>query len=145
MASSFFFGIAEQGAGVGFYFKCDDGLKDALIQCTTASEQQLLTAEELGDRKPSQLRRMQQLLGDRADNLDNSLIRELFLQSLPNYVRIILTSSDTTYLEALARMADKIMEVGSPALYATHQVLPTHQVPPLPNDMNSLRSSTVSN
>ena len=46
-----------------------DFLKAALINCTEASEQrklqQLLTAEELGDRKPSRLlQRMQQLLGD---------------------------------------------------------------------------------
>ena len=46
-----------------------DRLKEALIQRTKASEQrclqQLLTAEEMGDRKPSQLlRHMQHLLGD---------------------------------------------------------------------------------
>ena len=46
-----------------------DKLKEQLIKHTEASEQrrhqQLLTAEELGDRQPTQLlRRMQQLLGD---------------------------------------------------------------------------------
>ena len=57
-------------------------LKDQLIKRMAASEQrrlqQLLNAEELGDRRPTQLLcRMQQLLGDAAGpNLENSL-REL--------------------------------------------------------------------
>ena len=62
-------------------------LKDALIQCTSASTQrllqQLLNMEELGDRTPTQLlRRMRQLLGDNT-TADSPLLRELFLQCLP--------------------------------------------------------------
>ena len=61
-------------------------LKDLLIKRTDASErkhlQLLFTAEELGERKPTQLlRRMQQLMGDAAGpNLDNSILHELFFQ-----------------------------------------------------------------
>ncbi|KAM7288102.1 uncharacterized protein ISCGN_031791 [Ixodes scapularis] len=66
-----------------------DNLKAELIKRTSASEhqrlQQLLTSEELGDRTPSQLlRRLQQLLGERAATFDPALLRELFLQRLPN-------------------------------------------------------------
>ncbi|KAG0424809.1 hypothetical protein HPB47_027984 [Ixodes persulcatus] len=73
-------------------------LKAELIKRTSASEhrrlQQLLTSEELGDRTPSQLlRRLQQLLGERAATFDPALLRELFLQRLPNNVRIVLTSA----------------------------------------------------
>ncbi|XP_064485975.1 uncharacterized protein LOC135398503 [Ornithodoros turicata] len=89
-----------------------DGLKEELIRRTTASEerrlQQLITSEELGDRKPSQLlRRMQQLLGDRATSLDASIVGELFLQRLPSNVRLILTSSEGITLQAFAQLAEK--------------------------------------
>ena len=62
-----------------------DSLREQLIKRTATSEQRrlqlLLTAEELGDRKPSQmLRRMQQLLGDGAAATDDALVRGLFLQ-----------------------------------------------------------------
>lgn len=101
-------------------------LKRELIRRTTASEQrrlqQLLTTEELGDRKPSELlRRMQQLLGDRVDTLDGSILRELFFQRLPEQVRMILVTSSSESLETLASMADKIMDASTVGLNAVHQ------------------------
>ena len=94
-----------------------DLLKAALIKRTEASEQrrlqQLLTAEELGDRKPSQLlRRMQQLLGDSGPAPDSAFVRQLFLQRLPPSVRMVLASSSSNLsLQQLAEMADRILEV----------------------------------
>ncbi|PIK48263.1 hypothetical protein BSL78_14866 [Apostichopus japonicus] len=66
-----------------------DFLKSELIKRTSQSEQkrlrQLLTTEDLGDRKPSQLlRRMYQLLGDQ--QLESSILKQLFLQRLPTNV-----------------------------------------------------------
>ena len=95
-------------------------LKMQLTKRTTASEQRklqlLFTSEELGDRKPTQLlRRMQQLLGDRTAMMDESFLRELFLQRLPSNVRMVLASTpDTTGLAQLADLADKVMEVAAP-------------------------------
>ena len=99
-----------------------DTLKDQLIKRTAASEQrrlqQLFNAEELGDRKPSQLlRRMQQLLGDKANNTDGTFLRELFLQRLPSNVRMVLASTpDAGNLDDLAQLADKIVEVATPSI-----------------------------
>ena len=92
-----------------------EGLKKTLIQRTTASSQkrlrQLLTSEELGDRKPSQLlRNMRRLLGE-TQPADESLLGELFLQHLPTNVQAILASARIDTLEEQATMADKIMEV----------------------------------
>ena len=68
-------------------------LKEKLIQCTATSQQQriqqLLNAEELGDRKPTQfLQRLQQLPGDTVRN-EGVFIRELFLQRLPANLRMV--------------------------------------------------------
>lgn len=105
-----------------------DKLKTELTRRTTESEQrriqQLLTTEELGDRKPSELlRRMHQLLGDRAEALDASIFKELFLQRLPQQVRMILSTLSQP-LETLAQTADKIMDVSSLGISAFHQKAP---------------------
>ena len=101
-------------------------LKAELIKRMAASEQrklqQLISGEELGDRKPTQLlRRMQQLLGDKlGTSADaNTFLREPFLQRLPPNVRMVLASTDTSMsLNKLADMADKVMEVATPTVSA---------------------------
>ncbi|XP_064456883.1 uncharacterized protein LOC135367514 [Ornithodoros turicata] len=117
-----------------------EALKTALTKRTTASEQeclrQLLTAEVLGDRKPSELlRRMQQLLGDKASTLDDSILRELFLQRLPNTVRMILTTSEAVSLQALAEMADKMIDIAPSTVCAA---LPQPVLPSV-SDFQNLR------
>ena len=99
-----------------------DSLKEQLVKRTTASEQrrlqQLFNSEELGDRTPSQLlRRMRQLLGDKASTADPSFLRGLFLQRLPPNVKMVLAStSETEDLEALASLADRVAEVATPTV-----------------------------
>ena len=93
-------------------------LKATLIRRTSASEQkrlhQLLIAEELGDRQPSQLlRKMRQLLGDNV--LEDGILRQLFLQRLPQNIHLILASTPNTMsLEDLSLLTDRILEVASP-------------------------------
>ncbi|KAG0413885.1 hypothetical protein HPB47_008947 [Ixodes persulcatus] len=97
-----------------------DQLKAALLQRTEASERtrwrQLLSAEELGDRRPSQLlRRMTQLLGERASTIDDALLRELFLQRLPPNVQMVLAAAAPLNLTGLAGLADAVIEVSTPS------------------------------
>ena len=105
-----------------------DVLKAELIKQTAASEQcklqQLISGEELGDRKPTQLLRPTprgptwrsrrcQLLSP------FSFLRERFLQRLPPNVRMVLASADAAMdLNKLADMADKVMEVATPTVSA---------------------------
>ncbi|XP_041461766.1 uncharacterized protein LOC121413071 [Lytechinus variegatus] len=95
-------------------------LKKKIIARTTESEQRrvqmLLTEEELGDRKPSQLlRRMEQLVGDQ--KLESGILRQLFLQRLPHNVRLILAStSESLAIADLAALADRILEAHVPVV-----------------------------
>lgn len=120
-----------------------DVLKQQLVKRTAASEQkrlqQLFSAEELGDRKPTQLlRRLQQLAGD-TPGADGAFLRELFLQRLPTNVRMVLAStrSDTT-VDELAQLADKIIEVAVP------QVASVSAQPNSSSEIESLRAEIAS-
>ena len=99
-------------------------LKGQLISRIADLEHQkirkLLTAKELGDCKPRQLlRKMQQLLRERMA-IDNSFLRELFLQLLQVNVQLILASADDMTIDKLAKMADRIMDAATLMLTAVN-------------------------
>ncbi|CAN8022129.1 unnamed protein product, partial [Ixodes persulcatus] len=96
-----------------------DSLKTAILELTMLSErkrlQQLVSAEELGDRRPSQLlRQLQALLGDRAATFDSHAVLERAVLAATSTVsaKILAAASDLS-LPALALHADQIMEVAS--------------------------------
>lgn len=101
-------------------------LERKLIERTAASEQRrlrkLFTAEGLGDLKPTQLLlRMQLLLGDKRGTTDESIIKELFMQRMPPNTRMVLASmSESTPLDELATLADKIREVATLSIAAVN-------------------------
>lgn len=116
-----------------------DKLKSALLKRTTCSDrarlQQLLSAEELGDRRPTQLlRRMKQLLGDGAASTSDGFLRELFLQRLPKNVQMVLATTTNLSTDELATLADAVMEVAAPSPSVMHMETPHHPPPePIPS------------
>ncbi|GFU34033.1 transposon Tf2-9 polyprotein [Trichonephila clavipes] len=94
-------------------------IKAQLIQQTGESSQKeirkLLTGEELGDRKPSELLRT---MNRRAasHNVPKELMLELFLQQLPTAVQTILASITPITVEKTAEVADRILEVSTPTV-----------------------------
>nr|XP_037287194.1 uncharacterized protein LOC119180158 [Rhipicephalus microplus] len=100
--------------------KPNDELKSTVLKRLEVSEQsrqqQILSHEKLGDQRPSPLlHRMRQLLGQQAsEERQHPLLRELFLQRLPQSTRMILAGSDDVTLERLAQVADRITDCTEP-------------------------------
>ena len=121
-----------------------DTLKQHLTHQTAASEQRrlqrLITTEELGDRKATQLlRRMQQLLEDKASAVDSSFLRGLFLQRLPTNVRVVLASApESTTLEDLAQLADEVNELPAPMVFSVTTSKLTSELEQLRAEVSSL-------
>ncbi|BHF57378.1 hypothetical protein SprV_0100031900 [Sparganum proliferum] len=89
-------------------------LKAEILRLNAVSDRQryhqLIKEESLGDRKPELLRRMRILLGDM--QVDEKLVKEMFLERLPADVQTILASgSQDLTLSHLAKMADRMIEV----------------------------------
>lgn len=100
-----------------------DKLKDALIQRLSISQEkrvrQLLSDEELGDRKPSQfLRHLRSLAGTTLS--DDNIIRQLWLRRLPQQAQAILAAQADLDLDKVAELADKITELApAPVICST--------------------------
>ena len=124
-----------------------DTLKRQLITRTALPEQrrlqQLLSSTELGDQRPTQLlRRMQQLLGGEMADADGKLLRELFLQRLPDNVRMVLASfGDTKTLDQLAELGDSIISAGSPSVAAVTHSQPSNELQDLRKELCQLRET----
>ena len=122
-----------------------NSLKTQLIARTMASEQrrlqQLFNTEKLVDRKPSQLlRRMKQLLGDKAAMADTAFLRDLFLQGLPPNVRMVLASAGGSQsLEELADLADKVTDIAAQAVTQINTQL-SSDVDQLCSEISDLKS-----
>nr|VZI04079.1 unnamed protein product [Spirometra erinaceieuropaei] len=90
-------------------------LKAEILRLNSVSDRQryhqLFKEESLGDRKPSEHpRRMRSLFGDM--EVDDKLVRDIFLDGLPADVQAILASaSEDLTVSQLAEMADRIIEV----------------------------------
>lgn len=89
-------------------------IKTELIKRSGESSQReirkLLTGEQLGDRKPSELLRGMQRRAE-AHKVPDELMLELFLQQLPTSVQSILAAISPMTIEKAAEVADRVMEV----------------------------------
>ncbi len=103
--------VLEDPPATGKY----EAIKSALLAAFEATQFQkdsvLLNLNGLGDRRPSELLQYMRSL-----NSDpKTLFRTLFLLQLPPEVRRILSQSDDTDLDSMARTADNIMAAELPA------------------------------
>ena len=108
-----------------------ENLKTALLtslQSSIATRlRELLSKEELGDEKPSQLlSRMKQLLGDKYHAFDAELFKQLFYQRLPPAIqRSLFSVKDTLDPDAIAKLADDFLATLPPTSHVS-SVTTTH-------------------
>ena len=92
-----------------------EDLKQAVLarleSSVTSRLRELLSKEELGSEKPSDLlRRMKRLLGDKFETFDRTLFTHLFYQRLPpGLQRNLFSVKDKLSLDDLAQLADDYM------------------------------------
>lgn len=92
-----------------------EDLKTALLKILQSSVatrlRELLSKEEMGDEKPSQLlSRMKQLLADKYHSFDAELFKQLFYQRLPSSIqRSLFSVKDSLDTDAIATLADDYM------------------------------------
>lgn len=128
-----------------------DKLKSELIKRLSISKEkklkQLLQAEELGDRKPSQfLRHLQHLAGP---TIPEDFLRSLWTGRLPSNLQTIIASQMSLTLSELADLADRVHDIApaSPVVAATsntrfEQVIDTmaRQITELTKQVSTLTS-----
>ncbi|XP_011859131.1 PREDICTED: uncharacterized protein LOC105556647 [Vollenhovia emeryi] len=116
-------------------------IKDRLIQSFGSSSEtklrQLLRNQVLTDGKPSQILARLQSLNE--SGCDDSVIRTLFLEHLPQQCKLVLAVSEITDLQKLASVANKLMEVApSVSNSSSFAVTAAAKEPESDNTMTSL-------
>lgn len=130
--------------------KTYDKIKEALISRLSISEerrvQQLIKDEEMGDRTPSQFLRFLRSLAGSSAAVSDSLLKQIWLQRLPPTASAILTSQTTLTLDALATLADRIVEVAPapvPAILAVSSK-PDNELTTLTKMVSDLKAQIAS-
>lgn len=101
----------------------------------------LVSELELGDRTPSQLLREMKALAQ--DSMSEEILRTLWAQRLPTNIQEILSSCESTALDALATMADKIAEVAGQGTRVSAIRQPCQATAELQGDAGSSEPSTL--
>ena len=96
---------------------------------------QLLSHEEMGDRKPSQfLRHLRTLAGP---TIPSDFLRTLWANRLPSNVQAIIACQANAALENVAELADRIMEV-TPPHHSASVAEPTSEIAALTKKIEQL-------
>ncbi|CAF4755732.1 unnamed protein product [Pieris macdunnoughi] len=115
------------------YKKVNDELVRRLSMSEEQRVRQLISVEELGDRRPSQfLRHLRSLAGNTLT--DENILRQLWMRRLPQNIQAILASQSELSLDKIADLADKITEISGPS----HQVYSCAMPAPAPSVLDSL-------
>ncbi|XP_047996389.1 uncharacterized protein LOC125234225 [Leguminivora glycinivorella] len=122
-------------------------IKEELIKRLSVSRQkkvkQLLSQEELGDRKPSQfLRHLRHLAGP---NIPDEFLISIWTSRLPNNLQFVIASKPNDPIEELAELADRVHDIATPQVAAasapdSQMAILMRQVSELTNDMKTLKS-----
>ena len=113
---------------------------DRLQTPMAARLRELLSTEELGGEKPSDLlRRMKQLLGDKYQSFDADLFLQLFYQLLPHTIqRGLFTVKDKLQPDELANLADQFMATLPPTQHSPINNISTSQTDTQISQLTSL-------
>lgn len=103
------------------YKKVKERLISRFEVSAQAKLEQLLNACDLGDMRPTHLLARMQELGSGL-NINESVLRVLFVQRMPERVKPILSICEGNSLDQLAQMADKMVEISSPSVASTSTV-----------------------
>lgn len=99
-----------------------DALKTKLIARHSLSEEkrleELLSAAEQGDRKPSNFYRDMELLTTAQTGVNPDLLFRLWLRKLTPALRVAITASSKTAIDDVLELADKLWEVSESQIHA---------------------------
>lgn len=122
-----------------------EALKRRIIDSLSDSQEtrlrRLLRGQAMGDEKPSLfLQRLRNLAGGQCND---SVLRTLFMEQLPEHMRGILAISQLDDLATLAAQADRIKEVSQPQISSIGQA--PAGIVALPSDVSASKKATESN
>lgn len=121
-------------------------IKEEMIRRFSISEaqrvRQLISGEEIGDRKPTQfLRHLRSLAGKNLS--DDKILRELWLQRLPVNIQAILAIQSDLALDKVAEIADKIIEVSPISINAVKSEEPPFSLAAITSQLQDLSNQVA--
>lgn len=109
------------------YLALKERICTVLGETSATKIRKLLGTHELGDEKPSIF--LQRLRNLAANQVNDEILKSIFMEQLPESVRTILAISEVQDLTKLAAQADKVVEMARPASGVVQAVAGGHEDP----------------